>query len=72
LACIREIERQLGWTTQLPWSADTITQQRTDGERLLRQVPAITTLIQIDSAGKEQLRASSSSTRTRSRSRPTV
>ena len=51
---IKEIESQVGWTTQLPWSAGTIEQWRT----LLRQVPAITALAQLDSSGKEQLRVS--------------
>jgi signal transduction histidine kinase len=55
---IKEIESQVGWTTQLPWSAGTIEQRRTDGQRLLRQVPAITELAQLDSSGKEQLRVS--------------
>jgi signal transduction histidine kinase/CheY-like chemotaxis protein len=52
---VKEIESQVGWTTQLPWSADTIDQRRFDGLRLLRQVPAITELAQLDSSGKEQL-----------------
>src|SRR2546423_862456 len=55
---IREIESQVGWTTQLPWSAGTIDQRRFDALRLLRQVPAITELAQLDSAGKERLRVS--------------
>jgi signal transduction histidine kinase/CheY-like chemotaxis protein len=55
---IKEIESQVGWTTQLPWSAGTIDQRRFDGLRLLRQVPAITELAQLDSSGKEQLRVS--------------
>src|SRR5215471_8428613 len=55
---IEEIKSQVGWTTQLPWSAGTIDQRRFDGLRLLRQVPAITELSQLDSAGKEQLRVS--------------
>ena len=55
---IREIESQVGWTTQLPWSAGTLDQRRFDGLRLLRQVPAITELAQLDSSGKEQLRVS--------------
>src|SRR5215475_7627955 len=37
---IKEIESQLGWTTQLPWSAGSIEQRRFDALRLLRQVPA--------------------------------
>jgi hypothetical protein len=55
---IREIESQIGWTLQLPWSAGTIDQRRFDGLRLLRQVPAITELAQLDPTGKEQLRVS--------------
>jgi len=55
---IKEIEIQLGWTTQLPWSAGSIEQRRFDALRLLRQVPAITELAQIDSTGKERLRVS--------------
>jgi hypothetical protein len=52
---IKEIESQIGWTTQLTWSASTIEQRRFDGSRLLRQVPAITTLAQLDASGKKQL-----------------
>src|SRR5262245_40138732 len=52
------IESQVGWTTQLPWSAGTIDQRRFDGLRLLRQVAAITELAQLDAAGVEQLKVS--------------
>ena len=55
---IKEIESQLGWTTQLPWSAGSIEQRRFDALRLLRQVPAITELAQLDAGGKERLRVS--------------
>ena len=55
---IKEIESQLGWTTQLPWSAGSLESRRFDALRLLRQVPAITELAQIDSTGKERLRVS--------------
>jgi signal transduction histidine kinase/CheY-like chemotaxis protein len=55
---INEIESQLGWTTQLPWSAGTLEQRRFDALRLLRQVPAITELAQLDDTGHEQLRIS--------------
>ncbi len=55
---IKEIESQLGWTTQLPWSTGSIEQRRFDALRLLRQVPAITELAQVDSNGKERLRVS--------------
>src|SRR5215813_11757360 len=55
---ITEIESQVGWTTQLPWSASTLEQRRFDALRLLRQVPPITELAEIDSSGHEQLRVS--------------
>ena len=55
---IKEIESQVGWTTQLPWSAGSIEQRRFDALRLLHQVPAITELVQVDSGGKERLRVS--------------
>src|SRR6185503_3066786 len=55
---IKEIESQLGWTTQLPWSAASLDNRRFDALRLLRQVPAITELAQVDSSGKERLRVS--------------
>src|SRR5215467_2791728 len=50
---ITQIERQVGWTTtQLPWTEGTLDQRRFDALRLLRQVPAITELAQIDAAGR--------------------
>ena len=55
---INEIESQVGWTTQLPWSASTLEQRRFDALRLLRQVPAITELAEIDATGHEQLKVS--------------
>jgi two-component system, NtrC family, sensor kinase len=55
---ISEIQSQVGWTTQLPWSASTLEQRRFDALRLLRQVPAITELAEIDSSGHEQLKVS--------------
>jgi signal transduction histidine kinase len=55
---VKEIESQLGWTTQLPWLASSIEQRRFDALRLLRQVPAVTELAQVDATGKERLRVS--------------
>jgi signal transduction histidine kinase/CheY-like chemotaxis protein/HAMP domain-containing protein len=55
---IKEIESQLRWTIQLPWSADMLDELRYDAMRLFRQVPAITELSQLDSTGREQLRLS--------------
>ncbi len=57
---IREIERQMGWTTLplLASGAAALEQRRTDFVRLQRQVPAITDLSHLDAEGKEQLRVS--------------
>ena len=55
---ITQIESQVGWTTQLPWTDGTLDQRRFDALRLLRQVPAITELAQIDATGHEQLKVS--------------
>jgi hypothetical protein len=55
---LREIESQLGWTTQLPWSVGTLDQRRFDALRLLRQVPAVSELSFLDASGLEQLRVS--------------
>ena len=38
---IKSIEPQLGWTTHFSWSGSGIEQRRLDGQRLMRQVPAI-------------------------------
>src|SRR5258707_5298122 len=53
---IKEIESQLGWTTQLPWSAGSIEQRRFDALRLLRQGPAPTELAEVYFTAKEPLR----------------
>jgi len=55
---IQEIGSQLGWTTQLPWSAGSIEQRRFDALRLLRQVGDITELMQLDDSGKVRLQVS--------------
>ena len=59
-AFIREIEHQMGWTTQplLVSGPAALEQRRIDFLRLLRQVPAITELSYLDKEGKEQLRVS--------------
>jgi hypothetical protein len=53
---VDEIERQIGWTTHARWAAGPLDQRRFDYVRLLRQVPAITELTELDGAGKEQLK----------------
>ena len=55
---IEGIETQIGWTTRAEWSRVSLDQRRYDFIRLLRQSPPITEVIQIDGAGKEQLRFS--------------
>jgi PAS domain S-box-containing protein len=55
---VGEIESQIGWTTQAQWAAGSLDQRRFDYVRLLRQVPAITELSEIDGEGKEQLKVS--------------
>jgi signal transduction histidine kinase len=55
---VKEIEAQLGWTVQSLWTASSIEQRRIDAMRLLRLVPAITELVQLDSAGRERLKVS--------------
>ena len=54
---IAEIERQIGWTTHAQWALGPVEQRRFDYIRLLRQVPAITELVQLAS-GREQLKVS--------------
>jgi hypothetical protein len=56
---IKHIQDQIGWTTQLPWVAGApFEQRRFDALRLLRQVPAIDEIAQLDPTGHEQLRLS--------------
>ncbi|HEY2541391.1 MAG TPA: hypothetical protein VGI28_18120, partial [Stellaceae bacterium] len=55
---ISDIEKQLGWTTPLQWDALPLEQRRYDFIRLLREVPAISEVAEIDGAGREQLKLS--------------
>jgi signal transduction histidine kinase len=55
---IKEIEGQLGWATQLPWSTGNLAEWRFDAYRLLRQAPAVTQLSQLDASGREQVHVS--------------
>src|SRR5215210_6950922 len=52
---LNEIENQIGWTVQRPWSEGTAEQHRLDALRLLRQVPAIIDITLVDEAGLERL-----------------
>jgi signal transduction histidine kinase/CheY-like chemotaxis protein len=55
---VKEIEGQMAWATLVPWSASMSEVWRFDAVRLLRQVPAITELAQLDAAGRELFRVS--------------
>jgi signal transduction histidine kinase/CheY-like chemotaxis protein len=55
---IRDIQAQLGWTTQLPWLDYSLEEQRFDSLRLLRLIPAITELARLDPSGRERVRVS--------------
>ena len=57
---IKEIERQIGWTTQPQLGAPSAAmyQRRVDYLRLLRQALMITEISHLDAEGKEQLRVS--------------
>ena len=55
---IKEIEGHLGWAIQLPYSANVLEEWRFDAVRVMRQVPSITELAQLDSSGREQIRMS--------------
>jgi signal transduction histidine kinase len=58
-AFLREIERQVGWASQAQIGLrPTVEQRRFDYLRLLRQVPAVTEVGQLDPTGHEQLRVS--------------
>ena len=49
------IRDQLGWVVQFPWTAGEDERRRTDGLRLLQQVPAIVSLSMVDAAGTERV-----------------
>jgi hypothetical protein len=55
---IMEIEDQVGRTVQLAWPAGAIERRRTEAVTVLRAVPAIMEIAELDPAGIEQLRVS--------------
>lgn len=55
---IKEIEAQMQWTVQVPWSAAAADQLRLDAMRLLRQVPAINELAYLDATGHQRMQVS--------------
>lgn len=55
---IGEIENQMAWETQLPLKMRSDEEWRVDAVRLLRQVPALTEIAQLDGDGRERYRTS--------------
>ena len=57
-AFVTDIEQQIGWTTTAHWDALPLEERRYDFIRLLREVPAISEITEIDGSGKEELQLS--------------
>lgn len=55
---VKEIEGQMAWATQLPLQAKMNNEWRFDAVRLLRLVPALTEIAQLDGSGRERYRMS--------------
>src|SRR5688572_4780757 len=55
---VKEIERQMGWTMHFPLRTSSPDELRMNAVRLLRQAPEITEILQVDAAGREQVRVS--------------
>jgi signal transduction histidine kinase/ActR/RegA family two-component response regulator len=55
---VKELEGRVASLIPLPWNSVTLEEWRFDAVRLLRQVPAITEVAQLDAAGHEKLRIS--------------
>ena len=55
---VREIEGQMAWETQLPLASRRDDEWRFDAVRLLRQVPALSEIAQLDGYGRERYRIS--------------
>ena len=55
---LNEITAGLAWETQLSWNDSTLDEWQFDAVRLMRQVPALTEIVQLDATGREQFRMS--------------
>jgi len=55
---LNDITAGLTWETQLSWSDNTLEEWQFDAARLLRQVPALAEIVQLDATGREQFRTS--------------
>jgi signal transduction histidine kinase/CheY-like chemotaxis protein len=55
---LNEITAGLSWETQLSWNDNSLDDWQFDAVRLLRQVPALNEIVQLDATGHEQFRIS--------------
>jgi signal transduction histidine kinase len=55
---VSDITAGLAWETQLSWNDNKLDEWQFDAVRLLRQVPAINEIMQLDADGREQFRMS--------------
>ena len=55
---VKEIEGHLAWATLLPWRLSMFDEWRFDMVRVLRQVPSLMEIAQLDEAGRELFRVS--------------
>jgi signal transduction histidine kinase/CheY-like chemotaxis protein len=55
---VKGIESHLGWALQLPFTPADVQEWRFDAVRIMRQVPAISELAQLDGNGREHVRMS--------------
>ena len=55
---VKEVEGHLAWATLLPWRAGMFDEWRFDAARVLRQVPSLMEIAQLDGAGHELFRVS--------------
>ena len=55
---VKEIKGHMAWGTLLSWDTSTFEDWRFDAVRLLRQVPAVTEVAQLDASGRELFRVS--------------
>src|SRR3954447_554232 len=55
---VKEIESHVGWAIQLPYSEKVFDEWRFDAVRVMRQMPSIMELTQLDTLGHEQIRTS--------------
>src|SRR5579859_6868118 len=55
---LNDITAGLAWETQLSWTDNRLDEWQFDAVRLMRQVPAISEIVQLDGSGREQFRIS--------------